>query len=351
MLHTVKEGAVVEDAVQGAGVVTMGINPTRPQLHLGHYLTMFNAVRAMKANPQALGVFFVDDREHHQRRDAIEGHQAFYLPSTKVVQRVEEKMSGFIMRIDAALGGRKVTQRTHVIPMSNYLSETSIASPERNSGAYYGLLFRNRERIKQVFEFDHEGAYEFVLPACLGCLNTPENPDTVTMRPDEILGPCDSRACDEPKASVLPYMGDTNWTTHYTVDPVRDALLSHQFRDRKVLHIFGGDYGIPWGYGRTPKAERMHTLLQEITPDTVSHFVGPIIMSDGKKMAKSAGHFSSEPELEQLLDLSAEGRDVIELSSGQRWPLSGHRSETSPSSMVGTLASRHTPMMPPEESA
>ncbi len=100
---------------------------------------------------------------------------------------------------------------------------------------------------------------------------------------------------------------------HYTVDPIRDGLLTRQHHEGKVLHVFGGDYGIPWGIGNRPKASRMSELMDNIAPDMVDHFVGPMLTRDGHKLAKSNGDSHETPPVSVLQDLLSKNRSFIEI--------------------------------------
>lgn len=120
--------------------------------------------------------------------------------------------------------------------------------------------------------------------------------------------------CSTGRFDVSPKQGHMNWSMHYTVDPIRDGLLNEQFNDRKVLHVFGGDYGIPWGRSGTPKAERMSELMSVVAPGRVEHFVGPMLVRDGAKIAKSNGDAHAIPEMHTMADLLNTGEPIIEVA-------------------------------------
>ena len=109
---------------------------------------------------------------------------------------------------------------------------------------------------------------------------------------------------------------DHRWCIHYTIDPMRDALLARQ-KASPVLHVFGGDYGMPWGYNGIPKAKRMSDLMGRIMskPEDphIEHFVGPLLTRGGRKLAKSNGDACAVPDIATLEQILQAGKSVIDL--------------------------------------
>jgi hypothetical protein len=87
---------------------------------------------------------------------------------------------------------------------------------------------------------------------------------------------------------------------HYTIDPLRDVVLS-RMRNVGVAHVFGGDYGEPWGPRGIPKAHRLSDTIAQIAPDvTVHHYAGPLLTRGGEKISKSNGDHAEPPSVRQL---------------------------------------------------
>jgi hypothetical protein len=97
---------------------------------------------------------------------------------------------------------------------------------------------------------------------------------------------------------------------------MRDALLARQ-KETPVLHVFGGDYGMPWGYNGIPKAQRMSDLMARVTSKPgdphIEHFVGPLLTRDGKKLAKSNGDACAVPDVAVFEQMLLAGKSVIDL--------------------------------------
>ncbi len=316
MLHHVKNGATAEDLAKDAGIVTMGINPTKAHLHLGHYLTMMQAANALRANPKAIGVFFVDNREHHNKLANGTNEETFILPRPHTAQRVEGLMTDFLSRIADELGDPGIQRRTQILPMSHYMSgiASSEGGPSSVSGQLYELLWQHRMKINELFEFKDRLSMQYVRPFCADC-RTSVWPDREVLADDQgILTDCLNDSCSSEGFTVDPRKGHTNWSMHYTVDPIRDGLLTRHFGDRKVLHVFGGDYGIPWGRSGQPKAERMSELMSDVAPGRIEHFVGPMLVRDGTKIAKSNGDAHAIPEMRTMAELLSKGESIIEVA-------------------------------------
>ena len=101
--------------------------------------------------------------------------------------------------------------------------------------------------------------------------------------------------CKNDDCGIDDYVVDvrrpTAYNVHYLIDPLRDAL-STDTHPRNDLHIFGGDYGAPYGTQGTPKSRRIQLAMKAIGLNPVDAFVGPLITYNGAKMGKSGASVS-----------------------------------------------------------
>lgn len=314
MLYRSAQKHDVRDAAQSAGVVTMGINPSKHTLHLGHYATLFNAHSALASASHAVGMFFVDDREHHSKmsQDRINGDR-FTMSKPVVVESVQKLIAGFLTSLDEQLK-TNVAKRTRIVPMHEYMTEGSANTQLTIGAQLYNLLWQQRTRIVEAFNFDSAfNEAPFVIPLCKDCNAGSRTPELIISTEHGVRSQCIDTLCmnSQKVIEATPSEGDTNWSMHYTVDPIRDALVSRQFLGRKVLHVFGGDYGMPWGRGGLSKADRLDTTLDHIAPGKVDYFVGPLLRRNGEKLAKSNGDkIHKVPKAPALRELATAGAIV-----------------------------------------
>ncbi len=96
--------------------------------------------------------------------------------------------------------------------------------------------------------------------------------------------------CQNKKCDTTEYRFDLRqpgtYNIHYLVDPIRDALTT-ETRGKNDLHIFGGDYGIPSGVKKIPRAERIQSGMEAVGLEPVDAYIGPMLMVNGSKMSKS----------------------------------------------------------------
>lgn len=308
MLYSVSEGKTLDDVPTDVGLVTMGINPSARSLHEGHYLTMYQAFKAMHRMPWTRGQIFVDDREFDFRKELDREGRFRRLPDPDVTREIGERIRSFADAIADQLGDDTLSRRLTVQPMSAYMREHAPDGVTRGF-MLYDYIRRFRTHIEAIYSFSRmeDGQRSAVRTACPRCRSSERCNTHQLERETRMHAICVNNVCPDRRMmyTVDPEKGDDNWTMHYAIDPVRDGFIARELNNG-VLHVFGGDYGVPWGVGGTPKAERMDILLQEsrMSDPPVHHYVGPMLTRDGCKISKSDG-CSSEPlgaeELERLL--------------------------------------------------
>ncbi len=311
MIHKAANGIDVQSVIRSPSVVTMGINPTKRTLHKGHYATAMNAHRALVGSRHSMGIFFIDDREHHHKLSIDSTSGTYKLPSPEAVRSVKSLLTQFLQKLDEA-NGTNVMARSSVMPMSEYM-ELSTDRNGSNGKKLYDLLWENREAITKRFNFEPMNEMPFVQPLCADCETGVLVEQNVSCTSDQVRAKCLNTLCENEDIVIRPSK-DNHWSMHYAIDPLRDALLSDQFH-RNVLHVFGGDYGLPWGRGGGSKADRLSTTQSELRPGKIDYYVGPLLTQDGVKLAKSAGHSSGMPDPGYLWSLLKEPRESIEVTA------------------------------------
>ncbi len=306
MYLSVTQNQGLEDIPRDVDLVTMGINPSKSQLHLGHYLTMYQMFRLMADRPETRGLIFVDDREYDWGKFCPNGYT---LPGKQQSLHVGEAVRSFVEKSQNQLPCGNLARRVNIRHMSRFVGKRENPQPEDVRGEdIYRLIYDNRDAIAERFPLTGQAETDFntvagglslLRPQCPNCECLPINNIAVDYRYRAMQALCPNRCAPEKFVADIG-KGDMNWAMHYTIDPIRDVALARR-RDVGVAHVFGGDYGMPWGPGSMPKAQRLSWLIRQIAPDvTVHHYTGPMIIKEGRKLAKSNGDRCEEPELDTL---------------------------------------------------
>ncbi len=307
--------------MEGVSMVSMGINPSASDLHLGHYLTMYQFVKAVSASDSdARGLFFIDDREFDLGNpNTGNGKGLFYMQERTQVDAIMKKV---IRTLDEYADTMKIPglrSKMYVRSMSDWMTDTDV-SGVRTGQTLYSMLMQNRTQIVAALQPGglNESVKPFMRPFCPECGTGSRLEHEITLTKNALMSVCRNRDCSHRKKEYVssPEKGDRNWSMFYAVDPLRDILLSRS-SGGKVLHVFGGDYGVPWGVSpysarggnhEYSKAYRLTKLVPKIDPLAyVDHYVGPMLVGpDGRKLAKSNGdktlNVPSPSYLQEILD-------------------------------------------------
>lgn len=314
MLHTVGRKDAVLHAGRRADLVTMGINPTRPQLHPGHYLTLYQLLRLVNARDRIQAVIFVDDREHHSRQHEDGNKSVFPLVNPHNTGAITDTVADFVSQTADAFADATVLDRVKIVPMSAHMREADPATGEPRGADLFRLLRHHRALIEHTLELgrghDQPGC---VCGACPGCLRANRDPALVTLSAAGIDSVCHYEQCPVTQFCIDPVRGDDRWTMHYTADPLRDALLADEYDAERTLHVFGGDYGMPYGTNITPKAQRLTQMIPAMTTRRIDHFVGPLLTRNGEKLSKSNGDAGQAPPYEWMELVVHSGQAMVEM--------------------------------------
>jgi hypothetical protein len=276
----------IDNLAEDADVLTMGITPSGDgNLHAGHYTTLLNLCGALSRKKTSRGRIFIDDREFQNQRPPC-------IPSRDATLNVEEAIRLFLQHAVSFFHDESLPLKVDVQRLSDFFRE------QGKESAFLGmdllqLIRRYSETIRSIF---HDAPYLYkmpVKPVCPSCDHGPRQIKHAFVTDRGFRGECDYEECDglEDTYEVDVARGDTYWSIYYMLLGLRDVLLSDG--GRGVLHIYGGDYGVPWNQV-TSKAARISALLTAISGNHhgthVDQYVGPLLMGRGhRKLSKSRG--------------------------------------------------------------
>lgn len=314
MLVSVANSQAITDVPTDYDVVTMGINPSKSYVHQGHHLTMFQAAHLLHKQPNAQGIFFVDDREFDLRKTQDCRYKDIGLPSQAIVSSIRTAMMEILQGAATFLHDSTLASRVNIQPMSQYMLEQAEEGTSKGKELYQSL-YNNRRDIRNIMGLSCRPAKQLLArPTCNVCEKTYLSPKQTSLEEDCINGFCLNDDCQNANFSV-DVATSNGYFLHYTIDSLRDVFLHKRYGG--VAHVFGGDYGTPWGNAaRHPKAQRLQDIAQKLSPDVLlHHYVGPILMKDGYKLSKSRGDLAGDSgidydQLQEIIDLGGAIFDV-----------------------------------------
>lgn len=315
MFLSVSNGDRLEDIPCDVDLITMGINPSKSRLHEGHYLTLYQVLKLMEVRKKLVARVFVDDREFDTRKYSLDTTK-LYIPPDEIVGRLERLILEFSHTVAASMGQNgTMTNRLSIQRMSEYMTEPGVKHAN-NGFALFRNIWDNAGKVKREFDGfstrqDRQSAFR---PACSECTHATLQSKKIMLCADGMEGECINEECDCHSYNVNIQNGANGWFIHYALDPLRDIDLARS-NNAGVVHIFGGDYGVKWGVGGRPKAERLSHLIPEIDNSvTIHHFVGPMLTRNGVKLSKSKGDAADAPSVDELEYILSNNDSVIEYS-------------------------------------
>ncbi len=307
----------IVDVAEDADVLTMGITPSgKGILHQGHYATVLNLLSSLNHYPGQRAKIFVDDREFNTQ-------QPPKLPDEDVTQRIEVGLKGFIARAAAFFHDDTLVGRIDIQRMSDFFRAEGLDS-EFLGEDFLNLMIRYRLAIGKFFPKMKISGVNGARALCRNCGFGKVAPSRVKYLQGVLNGQsCENRRCDDYESPMMANIvrGDTNWAIFYTLVGLRDVLMARAASNSAILHVYGGDYGMPWGRSGTPKAERISNLVTAIGDGSgfakggISHFVGPLLTIGGHKISKSRGHggLPEEVDFDSLLAMLESDGHVVEV--------------------------------------
>lgn len=308
----------------------MGIEPSGP-LHLGSLITLMSAMFALQGSGKGVLEVTVTDYDYNFQRprtfpsyaikpDPAGCHELMSDHTYAEIKRTIDRIRYFFQvhdeRPDCSVGSRFRVKR-----FSEFASHPLFQQIIRK-------LFTEdwgRKLLKETIMVggDHNPVI-LLAPVCSECDHVSVKYRRIRRDGEDsyVQGRCENTKCESADFSVrFDEPGRLNY--HYLLDAVRDLIslpdifpidgaLRHLYpedpKDRPKpvdLHVFGGDYGVPYGDrdGVTreatgpSKADRIMALLQGISEryaaahgvelQVPEFYVGPLITSGGHKLSKS----------------------------------------------------------------
>lgn len=306
----------VEYLAKDASVLTAGFTPSGTgKLHEGHQITLLKADLLMEKYRDLLLRLFVDDREF-----SLQG--PIGIPSTQAIANTEADIASIQTEAAQYLQDASIPHRTQIVRMSDFLQRPGLNS-DRMSMDFFSLLKgddKATERVKRYFGDVRLGKTRNCIgPVCPDCHQGTENNVHSRMKErGHFEADCRNSSCGTGKYEIHIGNGDIHWMTNYVFMGVRDVLTA-QKDDESVLHLYGGDYGTPWGHGdagKPSKRERVGNLVQEIMQNAkqgrIAHATGPLLLRQGKKISKSNGD-SGRGNLHDLFQILEEGESSVSI--------------------------------------
>lgn len=317
MLYSVHQGKNISDVPRDYDIVTMGINPSKSHVHQGHHATLFQAAKLLETRRDSQGIFFVDDREFDLRKMTSPSSR-LRLPPHEVVTSIQLEICSFLQQAGTYLHDLSLSERVRIVPMSEYMLE-SPGDSDSHGFTLYQSIFEHRRAIAKAFgTSDRPMKQAFFRPTCPHCEEGAFSSKVTNFTDTEMKSICVNEQCTNEEYALQPQK-DNRYFYNYTVDPLRDLQLAEQ-GNGGVIHVFGGDYGIPWGSRKAhttakSKAERIGDVALIMKPDVpLHHFVGPILLKDGQKLAKSNGDVASKGIDFELLDrIVTDGSPIVDI--------------------------------------
>ena len=276
-------------------VVSIGARPTG-KLHIGNIFVLFNAMKYLQANTSAKLMFDIMDLDFDSQRGTV------FTPFTSLASTAD-----FLKQVELAVNliCQKLgvdRSRITITPLSGRLDKA--VDGLQVSTFRDGLLgmFKDREATKAMkCAIGLPRGSPHVSPLSLICPDCHQSSGEFAVydrEHDRFKAECHNPSC--PTETYYDHLSvGKAFNVYYTVDPIRDLLYPG-----RVLHIFGGDYGLDYGIstiGTVPKyaliaaAMEVARIVWEIGSESPSLFIAPMIVDgDGRKISKSIGNGDGE---------------------------------------------------------
>lgn len=314
--HCAEFGNDPKALAQDADLMIMGVTPSGSgRLHDGHHLTIYNFLRTVCSNSTTRGLIHVDDREFCCQFDPI-------LVSEKLTQNTENLILNCIHTASAYFHDSSLLRRVSVQRMSDMFTNRN------DKIGVFGnrlldLIKINRNDISVAFNEMGLHGIGGIRPHCPECnMGFIRKPRWNRFAEDGIRGRCHNPKCSTEGFTVQVIHDDTRWSLFYGLVSLMSVPLSESINNGSVLECLGGDYGMPWGKpnkhmsGRLlSKGERASIMTERMTRNTglINHYVGPLLQSKGKKLAKSKGDASVAMDCDRMQQYLETGESIIDV--------------------------------------
>ena len=309
-------GADIDEVPTDFDTVVMGIKPSAPNLHMGHWVTARSMIGLLQRQPKAKGIVVLDDRQG----DCSKASKYDLNKRAVNARTLKKKVNSFLNRasIDSA---SDIARRTAVISMSDYM-QTRGNDSNLNGSALYEVVCESRDIIGRIYPdyldlSKNHSHTKVARPLCPNCRVVPLASED--LRQDirkKLIGICPNTQClfhncEYEVDPSTPY-GAGQWGLHFLFAALRDVRIADD-NNSGIAHVYGADYLQKKQSWHRPNADRMHELLSRLIPKSPVHiYVGPLVQdSEGNKLSKSNGDQSDIPTIEDLDRLLANGTSGV----------------------------------------
>ena len=275
--------------------VSLGLKPSG-HLHLGTALTFLQGMMVISKNPTAsLDVAVMDlDLDFQRGKDFVSySHKPYTVNGYTLFKDYIADESRLLLHGLADYFGVDPLR----IRVSQFSGITSHPQFQRYLTDLFGSV-AGRTLLKKTIVPGKRKTKDLLAPICDGCGHSSNKPPKFKGEEDlELQTYCYNQKCSVDEYAVkLTQPGKVN--IFYLVDPIRDLIPD---KEGKVvdLHIFGGDYGIPYDTSGLPKAERVSKLMSALSDRAPTIYVGPTLTKGDVKIGKSKGNGYTIGELRE----------------------------------------------------
>ncbi|MBI4143246.1 hypothetical protein HY487_00010 [Candidatus Woesearchaeota archaeon] len=264
--------------------ISIGLKPSG-LIHLGTAVTLLHGMLVLKNNPGATLDVTVMDLELVMRAG-----------TNFVPYQVRKDTYGChdLMRAHTRQEAVEVlTETADYLDIDSSRVRISMFSKMTEHSAFQNLLMqlfehgKRRTMMKRILRDERGSTGDLVAPICDTCQYSSTNGHKLV---DGENGVYLAAWCKNPECPTDTYevklTQPRRVNIFYLIDPIRDLVPNDDGRIVD-LHIFGGDYGLPYGVGRTPRAHRVQRLMSLLSENPPDIYIGPILMFEGKKLGKS----------------------------------------------------------------
>lgn len=270
---------------EGFQRISLGVKPSG-SIHLGTSLTFLNGILALQVTPNSTLDTTIMDLDFDFQRGldfpSLYKKQDDDSCHTYLKDHVAE---------EASVTLREMARHFNVNPSRIKIAQFSGITQKLNFQKHLGYLFgteEGKQLLRKTVVAGKNKTDGLVSPICESCYHssthapyhhkTQENKITLVTK-------CYNPDCFVEKYEVgLTEPGKVN--LFYLIDPIRDLTLSRENKQVDI-HIFGGDYGAPYGGEDLPKSHRVFGLMQGLSNSPPTVYVGPMLTNYGVKIGKS----------------------------------------------------------------
>lgn len=296
-----------QDSLESHEYISMGINPSgNADLHLGHHATLYELAKILEAQPNMKALLWVEDREFHLQAPP-------HLPTQEAVKKIESQVNAFLAAAEKHFRC-SLQQRVSRKKMSEFFMEASGVNEKLCGQEIIRTLLEGRDAFGRHYPKMNLCAKRGVRPINSNTGFGPSASDVRSMRSRYIVHPHHIHANSNEQGLInINTFREDNWALFYGYGFVRDFVVAER-DDTRLVHLYGGDYALPWGKELISKAERNDKIAQDLS-NRVDFRTAKLIVQDGQKLSKSGGADRARLNFGLLERISSVDGAVVNISA------------------------------------